>query len=443
MRSLRALSPRQLLVFGWLGFMTYAFPGYMSFDSVFQLRMSRSGYLIDGHPPFMAALWRFVELFVAGPVGMLVIQTAAFLIGAYLVFRTVMSPQRAAIVATLVLWFPPVASVMAVIWKDSQMTGFLILGFGLMLQDRRRDHVLALIAILIATMMRHNTLTMTGPILVFAFRWNPDYGWIKSTALAIVAWIAITVTAGAINSALTDEEQHFWHTNIALNDMTGTLRYAPEEISDAELAKLAPGVKFMVPNVQAYVRNADLDHDYVTALWKTTFAVFVVPRTAAERAAVTAAWKRIVFGNLHAYCAYRWEIDRRLLGLSDEDEGSPVYNWFTDIQDPYYTASKIDHDATGAHLQNLLREEIHVVAVSPIFSVKVYLLLVVLLLPFALRDRQVFGLLASAITSELALLVIVPTPDWRYSFWAIIAVVFSVILLVARRIRTDRPRSVS
>src|ERR1700690_1948103 len=122
MRRLRALSPHQLLILGWSGFMAYAFPGYMSFDSVFQLRMSRSGWLIDGHPPFMAAMWRFVELFVAGPVGMLVIQTTAFLIGAYLVFRTLMSPKRAAIVASLVLWFPPIASVMAVIWKDSQMT---------------------------------------------------------------------------------------------------------------------------------------------------------------------------------------------------------------------------------------------------------------------------------------------------------------------------------
>jgi len=65
------------------------------------------------------------------------------------------------------------------------------------------------------------------------------------------------------------------------------------------------------------------------------------------------------------------------------------------------------------------------------------LLLALPALPFALRDRQVFGLLASAITGELALVVIAPTPDWRYSYWAIVAVVFSVILLVARRIRVS------
>ena len=437
MRSLRALSPRQILTFGWLGFMAYAYPGYMSFDSVTQLRMSRSGYLVDGHPPFMATMWQFVELFVAGPIGMLLIQSVAFLIGAYLVFRTRMAPRTAAIVATLVLWFPPIAAVTAVIWKDSQMTAFLILGFGLLIQDRRRDHVLGLIAILVATLLRHNALLMTGPLLVFAFRWNPAYGWIKSTALAVVAWIVITLTAQVIESRLTDEEQHLWHTKIALCDIAGTLRYEPATISDAELSRLAPGVTFLVPDVQDYLKNAVELRGYVDTLWLPTYSVFAAPRTAAERAAVTAAWKAIVFGHLDAYIAYRWDVVRRMLGLSDDAEGSLVYNWFTDIQDPYFSASAIDHDATGAHLQNLLREAIDVVADTPVFSVLVYLVLLLLLLPFALRDRQVFGLLASAITGELALVVIAPTPDWRYSYWAIVAVVFSVILLVARRIRVS------
>jgi hypothetical protein len=437
MRRLRALSPRQILILGWLGFMAYAYPGYMSFDSVTQLRMSRQGWLIDGHPPFMAAMWRFVELFVAGPIGMLLIQTVAFLIGAYLVLRTRMAPRTAAITATLVLWFPPIGAVMAVIWKDSQMTAFLILGFGLLIQDRRRDHVLGLIAILVATLLRHNALLMTGPLLVFAFRWSPAYGWIKSTALAVVAWIVITLTAQVIERALTDEEQHLWQTTIALCDIAGTVRYEPATISDAELSRVAPGLKLLVPNVQDYLKNAVELRGYVDTLWKPTYSALAAPRTAAERAAVTAAWKAIVFGHLDAYIAYRWDIVRRLLGLSDDAEGSLVYNWFTDIQDPYFSASAIDHDATGAHLQNLLREAIDVVAVTPVFSVLVYLVLLLLLLPFALRDRQVFGLLASAITGELALLVIAPTPDWRYSYWAIVAVVFSVILLVARRIRVS------
>jgi hypothetical protein len=439
MRRLPAPSPRQLLILGWLGFMAYAFPGYMSFDSAFQLRMSRSGYLIDGHPPFMAAMWRFVELFVAGPVGMLVIQTTAFLIGAYLVFRTLMSPKRAAIVATLVLWFPPIASVMAVIWKDSQMTAFLILGFGLLIQDRRRDHVLGLLAILVATLMRHNALVMTGPILVFAFRWDRSYGWIKSTVIAVLAWAAITLVAGRISAALTDEEQHIWHTSLALCDMTMTLRYEPVTISDEELAREAPGVTFLVHDVHDYIRNADLTDNFINDLWKMTYKVIALPRTEAERTAVTNAWKKIVLGHPRAYAAYRWEIVRRLMGWSDEPDASPVYNWFTDIQDPLYSASKIDHDAAPAHFQDVLRREIHVVGTTPIFSVVVYLVLSVVLLPFAIFDRRVLGLLASGITSELVLVVIAPTTDWRYSYWLLVTVVFAVVMLVARRMNLKRP----
>ena len=56
---LQALTSRQILLVGGLGLLLYAFPGYMSFDSITQLREARSGYLIDGHPPAMAAMWRW------------------------------------------------------------------------------------------------------------------------------------------------------------------------------------------------------------------------------------------------------------------------------------------------------------------------------------------------------------------------------------------------
>jgi hypothetical protein len=124
---------------------------------------------------------------------------------------------------------------------------------------------------------------------------------------------------------------------------------------------------------------------------------------------------------------------RRLFGLGGEPMTSPIYNWFADIQDPFFSASVIDHDAYGSHVQNFLREEIHVVGVTPIFNVVVYLVLSVLLVPFAFIDRRIVAMLASGLTSEGVLLVIAPTTDWRYSFSLVVAVVFATVMLVARR----------
>jgi hypothetical protein len=346
-----------------------------------------------------------------------------------------MTPRAAAIAASLVTWFPPIAGVMAVIWKDSQMTGFLILGFGLIIQDQRRQRLLGLLALLAATLMRHNALVITGPLLAIAFVWNPSHGFVKRHAIAIAAWVAVTLSAQVISGLLTDEEQHIWHTSIALCDMTATLRYTSATISDEELAREAPGVGFWLDHVQARARGEDLSDDFVGHLWHLTYRLVALPDTEADREAVAHAWKKIVLGHLDGYVAYRLEISRRLLGLGGEPAQSPVYNWFTDIQDPFFSASVIDHDASGSHVQNLLRDEIHVLGVTPMFSVIVYAVLALVLIPFAFIDRRIVALVASAVTSELILFVIAPTSDWRYSFWMVVAVVFSTIMLIARRMR--------
>ena len=83
----RRVPPAALLALGWLIELVYAFPGYGSFDSQFQLGEARAGVYSDWHPPAMAVLWHYVDRVVAGPLGMLVIQTACFLAGAYLVLR--------------------------------------------------------------------------------------------------------------------------------------------------------------------------------------------------------------------------------------------------------------------------------------------------------------------------------------------------------------------
>src|SRR5213075_2476892 len=143
-RRTRGLSPRAILGLGWLVMMLYAYPGYMSFDSIWQLSEARSGVLGDAHPPAMSALWGAIDSVIPGPFGMLVIQTVCFLCGAYLVLRRVMAPRAAAVCACVLMLLPPVAAVMGVIWKDGQMAGYLLVGLGLVASPRRGVRLVAL-----------------------------------------------------------------------------------------------------------------------------------------------------------------------------------------------------------------------------------------------------------------------------------------------------------
>src|SRR6187551_3493672 len=120
----RWVGERAILAIGWLLFLVYSFPGFMSYDSVWQLSQARGLEPInDWHPPLMTFVWRLLDWFIAGPFLMLVIQSLTFLLGLYVVLKQFMRARRAAIVAVLTLLLPQNLIVMAVIWKDSQMAG--------------------------------------------------------------------------------------------------------------------------------------------------------------------------------------------------------------------------------------------------------------------------------------------------------------------------------
>lgn len=429
----KRVTPRQILVGGWLAFMVYAYPGYMSYDSVFQLGESRSGHFSDGHPPAMAELWRLVELVITGPLGMLLIQSTCFLAGVFLLFRRRMQPRTAALCAIGVLLFPPVGSVMAVIWKDSQMTAYLVLGTALMIEESRRRKLAGLALLALGTAMRHNALVMTFPIVILAFSWTPSHGFWKRYALAFAAWIAVTATAQVGSRLLTDEQRHIWASGMALCDITSTLRYVEPTIPDDQLRQMLAGTPVAVTHdLHAYTRAQPLG-EWVDALWNTAYSFFRLPKNDAERDAVGRAWRTIVLAHVPEYLRYRWEVFRRVLQLPPVTLASPVYNWFTDIQDPYGSAAKIGHDAAGGKLQDLLREGIHVVGATWVFYIMLYVVLLGLLIPFSLHDREVLALLVSAIFGEAIMFIIAPTTDWRYSFWTVLAVVLSIVMVVARR----------
>lgn len=441
-QRLRELSPRTILAIGWLGLVLYAFPGHLSFDSVSQLLESRSGVYSNAHPPAMAAMWRFCELFVAGPVGMLFIQTLVFTAGAYILFRRRMSDRWAAVMTLLLLWFPVVSNTMSTIWKDSQMTSFLLLGVGLTVASRRRTRILGCLSFVLATAMRHNALAMTFPLVILLFEWEPGYRWWKRYAISIAAWVAITMSAQLLTKVLTDHERYLWHESLALCDIVGTMRELPEDLPDTEIRDMLAGTEIRPTDHlhHAMRKVADPTWAPVDVLWNAMDSFFVRPTTAEGRAAVTRAWKRVVLTHLPEYLAYRWGVFRQLLQLDDGPYGSAAYIWFNDIQNLPKSAESIGHDAWPSRTQQLLYQGMLTIGESALFRVYVYALLALLLLPFCWRDRESFALIASGLTGEAALFVIAPTTDLRYSFWLLLVVILAAVLIVARRAGSDRVR---
>lgn len=432
-QRLARLRPRSILAIGWLGLFAYAYPGYMSFDPIQQLGEARSGDFGDWHPPAMAALWRLVECVVAGPVGMLVIQSGCFLIGAYLLLRRAMSERAAAVCASCLLLFPSVSAVMGVIWKDSQMAGFLMLGTALVLTARRRDRIAGLAVLLLASLMRHNAFTMTFPLVILLFQWNLEHRGLRRYAVGAVAWVAITAASFAITARLTRHPQYTWYRSSGLIDIVGTLRYSGP-LTDEQIHPLLEGLRVVPTHDLGHaVRRAYNPSWAFDAIWPQDKKFFDEPQNDEERLAVAHAWKNVVLGHFGAYLRYRVDIFIRVLSLGHPPPGSPIYVWFSDVQDPFGSAQRIQHLASPSRLQHGLQVAMIWLGTTWLFHVYVYLILALALLAFCRRDRTTFALLASGLTGEAALFFAAPTTDYRYSFWLVVVTVMAVMLVVARR----------
>jgi hypothetical protein len=443
------VKPRTILIAAWLGVVLYAFPGYMSADSVLQLVQARTGHFGLGHPALMGVLWAICDAIVTGPFGMLVLQVTCFVAGTYLLLRHAMSERTAAWVTLAICWFPPVLAVLAVIWKDTQMTAYLVLGVALLTSQRRGVRLGGLALLSLATAMRYNALAITLSPVVLLFVWNPAHRWYVRYPLAIVAWLAITITPAVINDALVSDRVYLWHDSVALFDLTGTLRYAPD-LPDAELRDTLAGTPLHITGgIQAAARATpprpyDASYGtgtYVPALWAATFSVFDRPTTMDQRAAIAAAWKRFVPGHLAAYLAYRWHVFREVIHFGDSPMPSAVYASFTDSLDRAGSAARIGHNAVSSKLQRWLHTAMSWIASSWLFRPWVYLVLSLILLPLC-RDRIVLALVLSGIANEAALFVLAPTVDYRYSIWLVVATLLALACVISRaRAARDKRRT--
>jgi len=397
-----------ILAFACALLIVYAYPGYMSFDSVVQLREARAGIFTDWHPPAMAALWRVVECVHEGPLGMLVLQILAFLIGSYLVLRRFVSSRIAAACAAGLLVFPPIATTLAVIWKDSQMIGYLMLGTGLLLGGRRSR--LAGIAVLTAaSAMRHNGFTFTFAIVVLLWEWSAT-SFARRYGFAVLVWIGMTACGFLVNLALTDTHAYPWHGSIAIADIVGTLRFSGE--SNAAMLEELQGVPLeQSTDLPEKIHDAYSPRDGVFRI--VDRHLIRQPVNEAERSAIASAWRAVVLEHPRAYLHHRWRVFGEALGIAG---GTNQWVW---IGVEPIGRDMVPYEPTTPQLflQRLALEA----GTSFLMRPWIYFAVIALELVFVIRRRSrvLLALSLSAVISELALFFICPTPDFRYSVWLV------------------------
>ena len=437
------MPPRLILALGWLAIIVYGFPGMMTMDSIQQLVEARAGIYTDFHPAVMARLWHYVDKIIAGPFGMYVIQTTLFIAGLYLVLRRVFEPRRAAVATCLLALFPPVLAPMGVIWKDCFMAGALLCGVAGLLAEKRSHKLWGLAALALASSVRYNAPGATLPLVLILFTWLPTGDtWklrIRRYAIAVCAWIAVTVVALGAGMLLTDKQMHPWQSTLALFDTVGTLAQLDETIPDDEMRALTAGTGLLVDqDIHNAIRKRYSPIDFEPLingeghLWDVVITGYE-PLPQAKRDAISKMFWTTVTDHFGAWLAHRAATMKPIIAL-----GGPVYSPVMMHRAQYkgILESALQLTSTWSPLQTWAQKKVQWFAKkTPLFRPWIYLVLSLVLLAFCRRHRDIFALLLSGLGLEATLFLLAPTPDYRYSHWMVISTCIAIIMLVARRAR--------
>lgn len=442
-------TPRVILVSAWLVLIVYAYPGYMNFDVGQQLMEIRTGTVSDFHPPMMGGYWRIFEIFVTGPFPMLLLQGTLFLWGLYTLSCMRFQRTTAAWIAAAILVFPPVLTPLGMIWKDSQLSAFLMAGTALVLKPSRAAKVAGLLLFIGAAGVRFNGAAAL-PFLCLGMMWFAhaprDGTWTLRRRAALLG-IAALITLGCIGAAsmtnrlLKDESAYNWFRTTAILDIVGTTCFAPP-LSDEEILKILDGVPITIEHdiqttfCDRYPAGKRGDS---TPPWYFYSEAFDWHPTKAERMARRRAWKKLVFSYPAAYLRHRMTLGGDLIGWGGAEIWEPVGQDFTANVEH---ARAVHHDHTHSWFQRKLGNACRWLATNtPLYRAYIYLFLSLLFFAYAIwkRDLLVGMLTGSGWLYELSLIIGANAPDFRYSHWMISCALLGAVFIAASRMRSARP----
>lgn len=419
-----------VLLAAWAFVVVYAFPGQMSWASYEYLHAARHELFTDAHPPMISAIWWVVECFIAGPLGMLMLQTATFLGGLYLILRRF--TNHAAWIASALAVFPPVLVTLGVIWTYTLMASLLVLGTALITSDDKKRKYIGLAIFALAVAVEPVALAATLPLIGLLY--GPRF------AISLAAWVAVAVVALGANALITTRYIHREDAVVAAHDIAGTLRYSGKTHSDAELQRLLAGTHLHVEqDLQVALRKAYSPRT-ATPLVLGGHQIFEIPMYGdeplpdAQVEALSRARRSVISAHPFAYAKHRLNVMKRVLGLVSRRE----YPTAVLSRDPpdVEIALGVGVPTRSSELQDVFTSiTTGLAAHTPLFVPWIYLVMAIAVAIAARRQRLTLAIALSGIAGELVLFVRAYENDYRQSHWLIASACLALVLWLVQRRR--------
>jgi hypothetical protein len=418
------------------------YPGYMSPDSFEQLRQARSGQFTDWHPPLMSLLWRMLDKIYPGPAPMLVVHNVVFWGAVTLLCWTLV--RRAGPLAIVAFGlFPPVIALLSTIWKDVGFGASLLLTYALLVYALDQRSKLAwwasLLPLFYGIAVRHNAVLAAIPLSLFAgYVWTRNFrntSLVRSTVIIGIALVLSTYAlVASFNALLVRDRKMYIYQTILIHDLVAisiaegkvhlpawTYGNGPPP-SLTELQKIYHHdtlVPLFCGEPSTRLLQQSTNHDDIMKLWNV--------------------WLPAVRQNPGAYLRHRWNAFKALIGL--QEVVCFPYCFGVEAND---LGVSFHPSAVNKVVMNVLERLNNTI----LFRTWFYLLLIVLALgatPWLWRDLRlsVVVLGTSALLNQTLYFFAVPTCDFRYNWWCVLATLCILLHWISRwrTVKTQDGRS--
>lgn len=397
-------------------------PGFMSYDSMVQYQTALDQHYTDSHPAIMSYIWHLSMSLLPGPQSLLILHLIVLVLGILIWYSN--SVRRAwAVLIPGIFFLPWIINFAGVLWKDVGMAFCLLLATGLLFNRKKNKWMigLAIPFIFYAAAVRHNALFAILPIIFYAVRYYfPERSTLQGVVITMLLSATLPLASSILSYDILKADKKHYETLLMGDEIA--------KISSVTGGNLLPWVK--VEDIAVCSKPPILYERALCFISKgydpSGSLVVNIPY-----ASTHTLWRKTVLANPLLYIQIRAEAFLYFLRLP---RLGPYYTWQPGIMQNESNIKLVNPKLAGL-MQNYV--ETSQSLMSELFKPYTWLLLSLIAMIMGGRMRpspekvQFLALNASALGYFSSYLLTVPSADFRYIYWCIIATSLSVIICLA------------
>jgi len=411
------------------------YPGIMTYDAKYVYEDIAKGTMGDWQSPVMTWLWGVIDPVAPGAASMFLLIATSYWLGFGLLSLVLASQgKRSALLLPVLALLPPALVFVGIIWRDVLFATCWLLAASVAFAVADRSstvrlpaQILALALVAMGVLLRPNAV-LAAPVLAAYAIWPNGFSFRRTALLFVPAAIVLFAIVQLVYyGALGATRQHPLQS-IMIFDLGGISHFAkenqyPVDWSDAEKTLLL-NTCYQPTQWDIYWRLAPCD--FVMRKVEREQGLFGTP-------AIPKAWMLALMHHPVAYLQHRVAFMWNFLAAEN------LTMWLADVEHPMrqvfpdrraFVALVSVHDALKP---------------TPLFRVGPWLMACIVLCSFSRRrsgTREgafVLGVCGSAAVYVASFLVVGVASDFRYGYWAVLAVLAGTAVALSADARHAPP----